>query len=279
MNELNAISNLLFTPGNRPERFAHAKEAGSDGIVIDLEDAIAWPDKDAARAMVVEYLQHSTPSPGFFRCVRINSMKTPAGLKDLSALIDNHLQPDAIMVPKAESTAEILMLDELFKPRHMPYVALIETARGLQHAAEIAAASPHLVALSFGGADYAAELGAQLDWEPMLVARSQIVQAAAIAGIVAWDVPYLNLHEADDGGLIQETRRVKALGFSGKLAIHPKHIKAIRQVFTPSSEDITRAQRLVEAYHAAGGNACQIDGKMIDVPVLRAAQRVLAQAS
>jgi (S)-citramalyl-CoA lyase len=279
MKELKAISNLLFTPGNRPERFEHAKEAGSDGIVIDLEDAIALPDKDAARATAIEYFQHSTPSPGFFRCVRINSMKTPAGLKDVSALIDHHLQPDAIMVPKAESAAEILMLDELFNPRQIPYVALIETARGVQHAAEIAAASPHMVALGFGGGDFSAELGAQLAWEPMLVARLQIVQAASIAGIVAWDVPYLNVHDADDGGLLQETQRVKALGFSGKLAIHPKQIKAIRQVFTPSSEDITRAQRMVDAYHAAGGNACQIDGKMIDLPVLRAAQRVLARAS
>jgi (S)-citramalyl-CoA lyase len=100
----------------------------------------------------------------------------------------------------------------------------------------------------------------------MLVARSQIVQAATMAGIVAWDVPYLNVHEADDGGLIQETQRIKALGFSGKFVIHPKQIKVIQQVFTPSSEDITRAQRIVDAYHAAGGNTCQIDGKMIDVP-------------
>jgi len=279
MKELKAISTLLFTPGNRPERFEKAKEVGSDGIIIDLEDAIALPDKDAARATVMEYFQYSPPSPDFFRCIRINSMKTPAGLKDMSALIDTNLCPDAIMVPKAESTAEILMLDELFKPRSMLYIALIETARGLQHAAEIAAASPHMVALGFGGADFAADVGAQLAWEPMLVARSHIVHAAAMAGIVAWDVPYLHLHDADDRGLMQETQRVKALGFTGKFAIHPKQIKAIHQVFTPSPEDITHAQQIVDTYHAAGGNACQINGKMIDVPVLRAAQRVLARAS
>ena len=275
MINLLAVRTMLFTPANRPERFEKAKDIGADGVVIDLEDAISLPEKDKAREIVTDYFKNAAPISGFLRCLRINSPKTPAGLKDISALLDNNLSPDVLIIPKTEYPAEIIMLDALLKPRSIPYIALIETALGLHYADAIATSSPNLKAICFGGGDLAADLGATLTWEPMLTARSLIIRAAALAGIAAFDVPYLQLKDTDETGIREETARVKALGYTGKFAIHPKHIKPILDVFTPSKEDIERAQRIVKAYDDAKGNACEIDGKMIDVPVVRSAKRVL----
>src|SRR3990167_271703 len=278
MNSFLSVRCMLFTPGNRPERFEKAKEIGADGVVIDLEDAISFPEKDKARDIVVNYFKQSVPIKNFIRAIRINSIKTSAGLKDISALLDNNITPDVIIIPKTEYPAEIIILDTLLKPKKIPYVALIETAIGLHHADDIATCSPQLQAICFGGGDLAADLGATLTWEPMLVARSLLVRAAAIAGIAIFDVPYLNLHDADDAGIIEETRRVKAFGYTGKFSIHPKHIKPILEVFTPSAEEVSQAQRIIDAYSKAKGDVCEIDGKMIDVPIVRSAERILAIA-
>ena len=276
MDSLLSVRSMLFTPGNRPERFEKAKEIGADGVVIDLEDAISLSEKDKARDIVVQYFKQSRPIQNFIRAVRINSIKTPSGLKDISALIEYDLHPDVIVIPKTEYPAEIIILDSLLKPKKIPYIALIETSVGLHHACEIALCSPQLQAICFGGADLAADLGATLTWEPMLAARSLLVRAAAMAGIAIFDVPYLHLQDADDTGILEETKRVKALGYTGKFSIHPKHIQPILTVFTPSTEEIAYAQRIINAYDQAKGNVCEIDGKMIDVPVVRSAQRVLA---
>lgn len=278
MADLSSARVMLFTPGNRPERFEKAKELDADGVVIDLEDAISLAEKDKARDIVVQYFKESKSIPHFLRCLRINSLKTPAGLKDILAIIDNHLLPDVLIIPKTEYDSEIIILDALLKPRAIPYIALIETAIGLHNADAIACSSPNLKGVCFGGGDLAADLGATLTWEPMLNARSQIVRAAAMKGLAAFDVPYLNLHDADDTEILNETSKVKAMGFTGKFAIHPKHIKPILSVFTPSPEEVARAQKIVDAYENAKGNACEIDGKMIDVPIVRSAKRILSIA-
>jgi len=279
VNAFDTVRTLLFTPGNRPDRFSRAEATGADGQVIDLEDAVSLGDKDAARELVLDYFKTAPAGGRFLRCLRINSLKTPAGLKDASALIDSGVRPDALLVPKVESAAEIVQLDRLLGPRVIPLAALIETAVGLRCAEAVALSSPSVVALSFGGVDLAADLGAELAWEPMLAWRCLVVRAAAAAGIAVWDMPYLHLRDADDAGVREETRRARALGFTGKLAIHPKHIAPILGVFTPSAEEAARAQRIVDAYDHAGGNACEVDGKMIDVPVYRAAKRTLALAA
>lgn len=278
MINFNTIRTMLFTPGNRPDRFAKAETTGADGMIIDLEDAVSLPDKDKAREVVVEYLKNSAKKTSFLQCLRINSPKTQAGINDLAAILQSGITPDAIVIPKTEFPAELIILDSLFSSKSIPYLALIETALGLKNAADIATASPNVKALCFGGADFAADLGAELVWEPMLNARSALVRAAAIGGIAVLDVPYLHLKDIDDSGILEETRRVKALGFTGKLAIHPKHIKPILDTFTPSEDEAKRAQRIVDAYNAAKGNVCEIDGKMIDVPVIRSAQRILELA-
>lgn len=266
---------LLFTPANHPERFEKAKTLGADGLIIDLEDAISLGEKDNARKIAIDYLKTRTKITGFFQTLRINSIRTRAGLKDLSALCDQNVRPDILVLPKVESAAEIEIINELLEPNTVSLLPLIESAKGLYHAHEIAL-SKNVVGLVFGGADFAADLGAMMAWEPLYSARAQIVQAAAHAGIAAIDVPYLNLHDADDTGVINEAKAVKAMGFTCKISIHPKHIKPIIDTFSPTKEEIEKAKAIVSAYEGAHGNACEYNGKMIDVPVYRSALEVLA---
>ena len=208
--------------------------------------------------------------------MRLNHVTTQAGLEDLLALRDAN-KPAVVVLPKTESVAEIeIALAHLSANGAPTIVALIESGRGLAAAEEIAT-HPAVAALAFGGADLAADLHATLTWEPMLFARSRIVQAAASAGIAAWDVPFLDIHDPD--GLKRETVAAKALGYVCKLAIHPAQIATINAVFTPSQSEVVRAQRVVSAFEAAHGGACQLDGKMIDAPVVKAARRTVALAA
>lgn len=266
---------LLFTPANRPERFEKAKELHADGLIIDLEDAISLQEKDSAREQAISYLQGRTPSGRFIECLRINSIRTRAGLKDLSALCDANVRPDMLVLPKSESAHEIEIINEILAPNTIPVLPLIETAKGLAQAHNIAKAD-NVVGLIFGGADFAADIGATMDWEPLYSARAQIVQAAAHSGVAAIDVPYLHLQDPDDSNLIAETQKVKAMGFTCKLSIHPKHIVPIMNTLSPSKEETEKAKAIVAAYEGAHGNACELNGKMIDVPVYRSAKRILS---
>ncbi len=266
---------LLFTPGNRPERFGKAKEIGADGIIIDLEDAISLAEKSSARQIVLDYLKKFTPAQkDFITAVRINSIKTRDGIDDLSALVNNDVRPDVLMLPKTEDKYEINILNQVLAPKTVPIFALIESANGLYSANEIASCK-NVAGLAFGGADLAADLGATMDWEAIVHARAVIIQAAASAGISAIDVPYLNIHDKTDDQLIEETTRVKKMGYTGKLSIHPKHVMPIIKTFSPSSEEIKRAQQIVNIFEAAKGNASELNGKMIDVPVYKSAKHVI----
>lgn len=268
---------FLFTPGNRPDRFAKAAATGADALILDLEDAVAQGGKDDARASVVAHFR------GEFRAglaghqakgLRVNNVHTSAGLHDLAALVAASARPDFVVLPKVESGFEVRLV-----ARHLPGVALvctIESARGLEAALEIAQADAAVRSLAFGGVDLAGDLRAELAWEPLLYARSRLVQAAASAGIGALDVPSLALD--DEAGLRAECARSRSLGFTGKLAIHPKQVGPILASFTPSEAEVARAERLVAALERAGGNAVEFEGKMLEGPVVRAAQRVLALA-
>jgi (S)-citramalyl-CoA lyase len=151
----------------------------------------------------------------------------------------------------------------------------IETARGIVAAASIARALQPNDALGFGGADLAADLGALFAWEPLFAARCGVITAAASVGAAVFDVPYLDIADAD--GLRTETQRVRALGFTGKLAIHPAQVATIVEAFLPDTGEIERARRVVAALEAAGGEAALLDGRMIDLPVAVSARRTLAR--
>jgi citrate lyase beta subunit len=279
MPDLSLIRSLLFTPADRPDRFAHGPSSGADGAVLDLEDGVGLPHKDDARKAVLAFLTKPADAPaGFVWSIRLNHVTTQAGLQDLLAFRAEAKKPDVVMLPKTESVTEVeIAVAHLANPGANPtIVALIETGRGLA-AAEQIAAHPSVAALGFGGGDLAADLHATLTWEPMLFARSRIVQAAATAGIAAWDVPYLDIHNTE--GLKRETVASKALGYPCKLAIHPGQIGPINAVFTPSESELARAQRVVSAFASAHGGACQVDGKIVDAPVVKEARRTVALAA
>jgi len=279
MQSLALARNLLFTPADRPERFGKAISVGADGAVLDLEDGVGLPSKQKAREAALALFQAPPPAPAdFIWAVRLNHITTEDGLKDLLAFRAAARRPKVVMLPKTESVAEVEIAVRHLKAAggdSPQIVALIESGRGLG-AAETIAAHPSVKAIAFGGADLAADLHATLAWEPVLFARSRIVQAAASAGIAAFDVPFLNIH--DTTGLSKETEMVKALGYSCKLAIHPAQIAPINAVFTPDPKELASAQRIVEAFKQARGGACQLDGRMIDVPVVKAAQRTVQLA-
>ena len=266
---------LLFTPANRPERFARAASSGADGAILDLEDGVGLPHKQEARQAALAFLAAPVVTPARFAWgLRLNHITTVDGLRDLLTLSESQTRPDLIMLPKVEQSAEVEIVVRHLGP--IPVVAMIETGRSLATADTIAA-HPAVAALAFGGADLAADLGAVLDWESMLFARARIVQAAAVAHHPVFDVPFLDIQDID--GLQRETEAAKRLGYTCKMAIHPAQIAPINAAFAPTAAELDRAQRIVAAFTNAHGGACQLDGRMIDAPVVKAAQRTVQLAA
>ena len=265
----------MFVPGTRPDRADKALASGADGIIVDLEDAVAAAQKDAARGQALEWLARRPAGRGTAVGLRINSARTRAGLKDLVALAEAQCPCDFVMLPKVESAFEVR-----FHARHLGDVALfcmIETAAGLERAMRIASADSGVAALGFGGLDLSVDLRARFAWEPLLFGRSRVVQAASAAGIAVFDVPYLDLH--DETGLAEECVRARAMGFTGKAAIHPRHLGAILAAFTPSAQELDDARGILQSFERSGGNVCEHQGKMIDEPVARAARRIVELAA
>lgn len=277
--EIHAVStlrSLLFTPADRPERFEKALGSAADAVIFDWEDGVSPEAKQKARdeflAMLYRLSKPRESQHHVTIALRINHLSTETGLRDLLALREAGVSPDLIVLPKVESVAEIdITLNHL--PHPLPIAALIESAAGIESAMSIAA-HPSVRAVALGAADLAAELGAELAWEPLLYARSRIVHTSAAAGICAWDVPFLDIKNSP--GLSEETGRVKALGFTGKLAIHPNQLSVINEIFIPDADQIAKAQRIVDAFDASHGKVCVVDGKMVDLPVVVSARRLLA---
>jgi (S)-citramalyl-CoA lyase len=265
----------LFTPATKPDRFNRAAGAGADALIIDLEDAVAPADKASARQAALDWLAAPGTSDGVLRAVRINQPGTPWGLEDLLGLVRSAAKPDVVVVPKTESADVLRLVDRLFVEagKEIQLVALIESARGVAEAASIAQATPRLGALFFGAADHAADLGAECAWEPMLHARSSVINAAALAGLATIDSPFFAI--ADDDGLRRETAAVVRLGFTAKAAIHPRQVAAINEALTPSAEQVAEARLILEE-NAKGVGV--VGGRMIDEAVARKARRTLAAA-
>ncbi len=276
--------NFLFVPGSRPDRFEKALAHRPDMVTVDLEDAVIPALKDEARARTMALFDGPRDGPGegpgdgIERLVRINGLRTPFGLKDLLALVEHPSPPDGVMLPKVESADEVRIVDALLQRAARPIGlhVIIESNAGLDQALAIAGACPSIESLLFGAVDMAAELGSAMDFSSMLYARSRVVHAAASHGLDVIDVPYLDLE--DEAGLLDECRRVQALGFTGKAMIHPKQLPVVNSVFTPDAERIAYARRVIEAFEQSPDGLVVIDGKLIEIPVVRIASRTLAIA-
>lgn len=255
-----AYRSLLFVPGSRPDRFDKAAGAGAEAVCIDLEDAVPPDGKEAARVAAVAALD------GRFG-LRVNAVGTTEGEADLTALSGANLV--FVMIPKAVSAADVAVVRAA---TDAPLWPIVESAEGL-HAAWAIAAAPGVAGVLFGGADYAADLGCTMEWEPLFHARGVLAAACARAGVELLDVPHLDI--TDEADLIASTRRIKAMGFTGRACIHPAQIGPVHAVFTPTEAEIARARRVLDAFEAAGGGAALLDGKLIEKPLIRAARRTL----
>jgi (S)-citramalyl-CoA lyase len=271
---IRSIKSWLFTPATRPDRFRKAGEVGADALIIDLEDSVAPPAKAAARATAIEYLE-GLSGPHLPCSLRVNCLGSRTGLDDAQAFLNSSAQPDYLVLPKCESAGEIgLLLAWLREARKSAELLVqIETTKGMAALDEIARGPDQPAALVFGAADMAADLGADVAWEPLLWARSRLVLAAASGGIHVIDSPYF--HIADTEGLRRETQAAAALGFRSKCAIHPAQIAIINEVLTPAAEEIARARKIV-AVEAQGAGT--VEQQMVDKAVVRAARLVLERA-
>lgn len=262
---------LLFVPGARPDRFDKAVAAGADTIIIDLEDAVLPEDKASARAATLQWL--AARAEGTRAAVRINSPRTADGCADIAALAASDAAPEFIMVPKAETAVDMEIVSEALACRNL--IAVIESGRGMSNAMAIAAASP--MGVLFGGADYSASLGADLaNPQAMTYARGVVSSACGAAGVPAYDVPFLDI--SDEDGLRLTTEAARAFGFSGRACIHPKQVATVTAVFTPTEAELADAQAIIDALDASNGGAVLYKGKLVDRPIILAAQRTLSRA-
>jgi len=269
---LSVARSLLFVPGSAPERFHKALSSEADVVCLDLEDAVAPGAKAAARSAVLDCLASCRERARL--CVRINALGSLEGLEDAAALIRSSARPAFLMLPKVESAREVELLTHAFPSGTRPQViSLIESPRGVEAAFEIAAAAGS-AALLFGSFDYAAQTGCSQEWSALLAARSRIVAAAASAGRAALDSPFATLEDA----AAAEAAMARQIGFSGKAAIHPRLIAAINAAFTPTEEELSEARSILQAFAAAGGQACRVGTRFVDAAVARRMQRVLARA-
>ncbi len=269
---------FIFSPGLNPSMYPKALASGADIVCVELEDGIAPKDKDEARAHTLALFAKPQADDGVERIVRINCLREAFGLADVAAILATELPPPALMLPKVRTPDEIVWLDELLTERgHDTRLhVIIETNAALEAVFEIAEASQRIDALFFGGVDMAAELRCVNAWEPLLYARSRVVHAAASFGLDVIDVPYLDLEDLT--GMQREAELARDLGFSGKGSIHPKQIPALNAVFTPDEETVSRARRIVTEFAAADTGLVVVDGKLIEKPVLREMERILAIA-
>jgi citrate lyase subunit beta / citryl-CoA lyase len=281
----------LTVPASSARKLEKALTAGADEIVVDLEDGVVGPLKDRARAELVVWLAKREPDTNV--SVRVNAPRTPWCHLDVIAMAMAPMPPTSLVLPKVESPGDLEFLDRLLDgveedtktPRSLRVQALIETARGLSRIDDIVRASRRLDAVILGYADLGASLGrphAAIDL-PQLWIHSQetLLLAARAADLQAIDGPFLTID--DEPALRAAANHTALFGFDGKWAIHPVQVATINAAFTPSDQDVQRARSVLTALANAEQErhegAVQLDGKMVDEAVRKAALRVLARAS
>lgn len=267
---------LLFAPANRAEVHAKAMAAGPDMLCLDLEDAVPPGAKAEGRAAGVAFLSGAGAGDRTERVLRINALRSRDGIRDMAAVLEAAPQSGVLFLPKVRDAGELRLAHDLLVEAApgLSLGVLIETADGLENAARILRASDRIAFAMFGGADLAADLGVALACEPLLYARSRLAHAAAGAGVDLLDVPCLAFRDVE--AIATEARQAKALGYTGKAALHPAGLDPIHEVFSPSEEEIAQAEKIVAAYRASPNGLATIDGKLVEKPVVRAMERVVA---
>jgi len=265
---------FLFVPANRPERYAKAVASGADAVILDLEDSVPPAEKAAARQAVRGGWASLAPS-GTPIAVRVNARGSGLLDDDLEAL--RGLTPvPAIVLSKAESAADIAHVRGLLPGAAV--IPLLETAAGL-HAIDAVAASPGVVRLAIGHLDFMADTGIRASpGEPELAPLRFAVAMATRTARLAPAVDGVTVQTDDAAQMREDIARARRFGFGGKLCIHPRQVPVAHEAFAPDAAELAWAQRVVEADAAAGGRAVQVDGRMVDLPVVSLARLTLARA-
>lgn len=281
------MRSLLFVPADSEKKLAKSLGSGADVLLLDLEDSVALPRKDAARAMARDFLESKPAGVRIF--VRINTFTSGLATADLNAVMKG--RPDGIMLPKCAGGLDVRRLRDMIIDRErgdaretqiLPIVT--ETARAMFELHTYAASSQRLAGLMWGAEDLAADLGAVANRRadgsyeaPFALARSLCLFAAAAAAVPAVDTVYPDFR--DLAGLERESIEAARLGFTAKAAIHPDQVAIINRVFTPDAAAVDHARKIVAAFAAAPeAGVINLGGTMFDRPHLVAAQRVLSRA-
>lgn len=276
----------LFVAGNKEKHLNKAASLPADVIVFDLEDSVAPLEKETARLLVKEAVSNIKGKSKF---VRVNNLQSMYFLQDINEVVTCDLT--GVVVPKVTSKDDILIVDyflsQLEQRHHLPLnsfsiLPLIETAKGLYHAHEIASASVRISKLAFGAEDFMLDMNISEGNETeLLYARSKLVEVSKAANIdPPIDTVFTNFEDVE--GLKRSSMLAKRLGFQGKLVIHPNQLSTVNKVFSPTLEEIKKARKIVEAYDKSielGKGAIQLDGDMIDIPISERARKILSSAS
>jgi citrate lyase subunit beta / citryl-CoA lyase len=285
------MRSMLFVPGDRPERFAKAVASGADAVIFDLEDSVVPGHRPAARQAIARYLGSAERSVPLW--VRVNPVGSDDALADLAAVMD--LRPDGIVLPKARTGADVLeaghWMDALearaaLAPDSVGLIPLItESAAAVLNVSTFTTPPSRVRGLTWGAEDLAADLGAASNradddrFDPAYVqARTACLLAAAAAGVDAIDTVDTEIRDA--AAIERRARDSRRQGFTGKMAIHPAQIEPIHAAFRPSDGEVEWAGRVLEAFRAApDAGVLSLDGRMLDKPHVRQAERIIAAAA
>ena len=281
------IRSLVFVPGNRANMLERAKEFPADIIMVDLEDSVPPEEKVNARNLAIEWVP-KLRALGHRVMVRVNSLDTGLTRDELTAVVSPDLA--GISLGKIESPQDVRDVASILtslersvgiEPGQVKIIPWIENARALVGAYQIATASDRIVGIAFGGEDYTDDMGLERTdtGEEIYFPRATVAVAARAARVASLDSPYVLFRNSD--GLRADTGQARKLGFTGKFAIHPAQIDIINELFSPSDEELAYAQKVVGAWNEAeaqGRGSADLDGRMIDVPVIKRAQNLLSLA-
>jgi len=281
------LRSLVFVPGNRSNMLERALAFNADVIMVDLEDSVPPGEKVAARDLAQEWVPRLY-GKGREVMVRVNSLDTGLTREELAAVIGPRLY--GVSVGKVESVWDLQEIDRIIaplevaaglEPGHVKVIPWIESAKSIMNVQQMSTASPRIIALAFGAEDYTNDMGIQRTdlGEEVYFARSTVAVAARAAGIGSLDGPFVAFRDPES--LQKDAQTARQMGHTGKFAIHPSQIEILNEVFSPNVDDVAYARRVMTAWDqakAAGRGSLDLDGKMVDVPVVKRAQNLLAFA-
>jgi len=285
---MTALRSMLFVPGDSDRKLAKGSQSPADALVLDLEDAVADSRTAIARGMVLDYLKSHPDRARQQLWVRINPIQSPKALHDLAAIVPG--APDAVMLPKADDSRHAVLLDNYLTALEVSSGVALGRIKIIAVATETPAsvftlgsyqgATPRLAGMTWGAEDLPAALGASTNRDPdgeldltCRLVRTLCLAGAVAAGVQPIDTVAPNFRDLD--AFAEECRASRRAGFTAKMAIHPDQVPVINREFTPSAEEIEFARRVVQAFADGGTGTVALDGKMLDMPHLKQARRVL----